>query len=133
MYNSSMSDADGAAILVVRDPIDAERLRELAEKHYGDIVKAVMDVRLRKIALGGDLHADEESALTNEPYHRGLAEGGWFSFQSSSSSLTLGARSSARYRGEKADNKRTFSEPSTECLNWLISQSMIHVGDGLGA
>lgn len=39
---------------------------ELAQESYGDIIKAVVDVEKRIMAIGGELHADEESLLLDE-------------------------------------------------------------------
>jgi len=43
--------------------ITLQRLKEIAEERFGDMVKGVVDVENKKIVLGGDLHADEEAVL----------------------------------------------------------------------
>ena len=48
---------------IVRDPIALEELRSLASAQFGDMVKVVVDVRLGIMAIGGELHADEEAML----------------------------------------------------------------------
>jgi hypothetical protein len=48
---------------IVREPIPLSRLAELAEGMFGDMVKAVVDVDRGIMAVGGELHADEESLL----------------------------------------------------------------------
>lgn len=54
----------GAAVItVVRDAISVAELGALAESGFGDLVKAVVDVRREIMAVGGELHADEESLL----------------------------------------------------------------------
>ena len=58
-----MTEPNEPDILVISTPIDRTRLTEIAASGFGDMVKAVVDTRLRELALGGDLHADEESAL----------------------------------------------------------------------
>lgn len=50
-------------IVITDTPIDKQSLAELADASFGDMVKAVVDVRVKVIALGGGLHADEEAAL----------------------------------------------------------------------
>ena len=50
-------------IEVVQAPIDRDKLRRIAAGQFGDFVKAVVDVEREVMAIGGDLHADEESAL----------------------------------------------------------------------
>ncbi|HVH66740.1 MAG TPA: DUF5674 family protein [Gemmatimonadales bacterium] len=41
-------------------------LSALAEAQFGDMVKAVVDVERRVMAIGGELHADEEAALIED-------------------------------------------------------------------
>lgn len=38
----------------------------MAEEEFGDIVKAVVDVEHEIMAIGGELHSDEEVLLTEE-------------------------------------------------------------------
>lgn len=57
----------GAAMIsIVRDRVSISALRDLAEAGFGDLVKAVVDVRLELMAIGGELHADEEVLLLDE-------------------------------------------------------------------
>lgn len=53
-------------ISIVRDQVSIGTLRELAETGFGDLVKAVVDVRMEVMAIGGELHADEETLLLDE-------------------------------------------------------------------
>jgi hypothetical protein len=46
-------------------------LRELASAGFGDFVKAVVDVERRVMAVGGELHADEEAVLLERGSHQG--------------------------------------------------------------
>ena len=48
---------------IVRDKISIEELKKLAESMFGDFVKAVVDVEKKIMAVGGELHADEEALL----------------------------------------------------------------------
>lgn len=50
-------------VLLITDPIDLADLKKLAEDSFGDLVKAVVDVEQRVMAIGGELHADEEQFL----------------------------------------------------------------------
>lgn len=61
VYNLTVADPED--LLIISTPIKAERLAELAAETFGDMVKAVVDVSRRVIALGGELHSDEEAAL----------------------------------------------------------------------
>ena len=48
---------------IVRDRITRTALASLAEEQFGDWIKAVVDVSREVMAVGGDLHADDEAAL----------------------------------------------------------------------
>jgi hypothetical protein len=54
------------SIRVVREPIALDEVRQLATAQFGDFVKAVVDVRQGVMAIGGDLHADEEALLLEQ-------------------------------------------------------------------
>ena len=45
------------------NPISLDELRELAGRRFGDMVKAVVDIRRGVMLLDADLHADQEAAL----------------------------------------------------------------------
>jgi hypothetical protein len=51
---------------VVRDSIRRSELVTLAQSQFGDMVKAVADVRRGIMAIGGELHSDEEALLLDE-------------------------------------------------------------------
>lgn len=53
-------------IRIVREPITLDELRSLAHGQFGDFVKAVVDVRVGVMAIGGELHADEEALLLEQ-------------------------------------------------------------------
>ena len=48
---------------LISDPISTQQLREAGEELYGDMVKAVVDVAKGIMAVGAELHADEEAFL----------------------------------------------------------------------
>lgn len=56
---------------MVHDAITRAELNELAKQQFGDMVKAVVDTELGIMAVGGDLHSDEEAMLLD----RGSAQG----------------------------------------------------------
>ena len=62
VYNSGVTDSN-EDIVIIGDPISSERLVDMAAEGLGDMVKAVVDINQRLLALGGGLHADEESVL----------------------------------------------------------------------
>ena len=43
--------------------IDLSELAEIAKEHFGDMIKAVVDIELGIMVVGGELHADEEAML----------------------------------------------------------------------
>jgi hypothetical protein len=50
-------------IILVEKPINITDLREIAQKRFGDMIKAVLDLENGIMAIGADLHADEEAFL----------------------------------------------------------------------
>jgi len=50
-------------IRIIKEPISKEELKEIAKEEFGNVVKAVVDVEQEIMAIGGELHADEEVLL----------------------------------------------------------------------
>ncbi|MEK7143993.1 MAG: DUF5674 family protein [Patescibacteria group bacterium] len=50
-------------IRIIKDKLSVKELQEMARKGFGDVVKAVVDVKQEIMAVGGELHADEEVEL----------------------------------------------------------------------
>lgn len=48
---------------IVKDKISLTELKKMAEEMFGNLVKAVVDVEKRIMAVGGELHSDEEALL----------------------------------------------------------------------
>ena len=53
-------------IIVVKDSIEREELKSIAEKQFGSLVKAMVDTEQEIMAVGGELHADEEVLLMEQ-------------------------------------------------------------------
>lgn len=51
---------------IVLEPITLAEVRELARRGFGDMIKASVDVGRRLMAIGGDLHSDEEALLLDD-------------------------------------------------------------------
>lgn len=51
---------------IIRNPINRDELLDLAKERFGDLVKAVVDVGRGIMAVGGELHADEEAMLLED-------------------------------------------------------------------
>lgn len=63
------------AIKIIKEPIKLNELIELANEEFGDLVKAVVDIKQVIMAIGGELHADEEVLLTER--ENSLRENTW--------------------------------------------------------
>lgn len=50
-------------IKIIKEPISKEEISNIAKNQFGDFVKAVVDVEKEIMAIGGELHADEEALL----------------------------------------------------------------------
>ena len=57
------SNPTPGAMKIIKDKISLEELRLMAEKTFGNLVKAVVDVAKEIMAVDGELHADEEALL----------------------------------------------------------------------
>ena len=53
-------------IQIVREPLTLDEVRSRAREQFGEMVKAVVDVELGIMAIGGELHADEEAVLLDQ-------------------------------------------------------------------
>lgn len=50
-------------IRIINDNITMLELKKIAEERFGDIIKAVVDIKRAVMAIGGEMHADEERIL----------------------------------------------------------------------
>jgi hypothetical protein len=77
-------------VRIVRSAMTRAELLSAAQAQFGDMVKAVVDVERRVMAIGGELHADEEAALLDDGQddlwginlYPGEAGGEWIEFDS---------------------------------------------------
>jgi hypothetical protein len=53
-------------IRVIRDTISRDELTEFAKQQFGDMTKAVVDIEQGIMAIGGELHSDEEAVLLDQ-------------------------------------------------------------------
>src|SRR5688572_22562093 len=54
------------SIEIIGAPISLEVIKRMAADQFGDFVKAVVDVREGRMAVGGELHADAEAILLEQ-------------------------------------------------------------------
>lgn len=57
-------------IQIVTSPISKTDIKKVAQETFGDMVKAVVDIEKRIMAIGGEMHADEEAILLRDGSHQ---------------------------------------------------------------
>lgn len=60
-----------SGVRIVREKITRAEIDALADEWFGDMVKGVVDVSRGVMALGGELHSDEEAALLDDGSRQG--------------------------------------------------------------
>lgn len=50
-------------IRIIKEKIGRRELEKIAKENYGDMTKAVVDIKKEIIAIGGELHADANEIL----------------------------------------------------------------------
>jgi len=53
-------------IKIINEKISIQELQKIAEESFGELVKAVVDIEKGIMAIGGELHADEEAVLIEQ-------------------------------------------------------------------
>jgi len=53
-------------IIIIKEPISRAELKKIAEKRFGDLVKAAIDIEQEIMAVGGEFHMDEQIVLFEE-------------------------------------------------------------------
>lgn len=53
-------------IVIIKEPITRAELKVIAEKRFGDMVKAAVDIEQEVLAVGGEFHMDEQVMLFEE-------------------------------------------------------------------
>jgi hypothetical protein len=61
--SAKFDNLDGMNGEIADKPVLREKLFRMAAEQFGDFVKAVVDVEREIMAIGADLHADEEAIL----------------------------------------------------------------------
>ncbi len=57
-------------IIIIRTSMTKADLNTIAQQQFGDMVKAVVDVEQGIMAIGGELHSDEEAMLLEQGSHQ---------------------------------------------------------------
>ena len=55
-------------MIIIKEPININNIVEMASNRYGDMVKAVADVRRELVAVDSDLHSDLETLLLDKKH-----------------------------------------------------------------
>lgn len=53
-------------IIIIAGSITLSELKRMAENQFGSLIKAVVDIEKKIMAVGGEMHADEEAHMLNE-------------------------------------------------------------------
>lgn len=53
-------------VKIIKKKISLTELKKLADESFGDMVKGVVDIKEKILAIGGELHADAETLLIKE-------------------------------------------------------------------
>ncbi len=61
-----MSHPEFTDLVFVDQAISRAKLKKLAERWFGDLVKAVVDIERGVMVVGGELHVDEEMLLLEQ-------------------------------------------------------------------
>ncbi len=104
------------------DPIPLDELRRLAGGRFGDLIKAVIDVKRQIMIVDADLHADQEAELLATGsrqtdlwginFYPDLPESEWLEFDSM-----------INVRPSSGNRSRGIDEPTTrEAIVALVSQ-----------
>ena len=107
------------------NPISIDELREMAKGRFGDMVKAVVDVRRRIMLLDADMHADQEAELLADGstqqdlwginLYPDLSADDWLEFDSM-----------INLRPSFGNRSRGVDDPATREEIILVVQRMVH-------
>ena len=53
-------------IKLIKKPAPISEIAALAQEQFGDMIKAVVDIEREIVAVGGELHSDEEAILLED-------------------------------------------------------------------
>jgi len=53
-------------VITISNPVALVELKSMTEIQFGTLIKAVVDIEKRIMAIGGEMHADEEAHLISE-------------------------------------------------------------------
>ena len=56
----------GVQLIIQRETLTTAELKKMAESRFGNMVKAVVDIRRKIMAVDAELHSDEEALLLED-------------------------------------------------------------------
>jgi hypothetical protein len=111
---------------IIRSSISREELKTMAEGMFGNLVKAVVDVGRSIMAVGGELHSDEEALLIEDGSEQqnlwginiypAIADERWIEFDS-----LINIRPSQGNRSRGVDDPET-RRAVTEVVSHLVEE-----------
>jgi len=111
-------------IRTVREPLPRDDLATIAEHQFGDMVKAVVDVTRRIMAIGGELHSDEEAVLLDEgSEQRDLW--GINLYPSETGADWIEFDSMINVRPAQGNRSRSVEDPNLRQEIWLIVEELV--------
>jgi len=66
LYKLNTYLVDIMPIKLIDKKISKKELQEIAQERFGDMVKAVVDIKKKIMMIGAELHSDEEAILLSE-------------------------------------------------------------------
>lgn len=111
-------------IKIIKDKITRQELLVMAQQGFGDLVKVVVDVEQGIMAIGGELHADEEALLLEQGskqenlwginLYPTISDASWIEFDSM---INLRPRQGNRSRAvEKTEMRQKIIEAISKCV-----------------
>ena len=61
-----LESANEPNIRIITEKISLVELKNIASERFGDMIKAVVDIERKLMAIGGGMHADEEEILLEQ-------------------------------------------------------------------
>lgn len=53
-------------LIIVKSPITRDKIKQFIKESFGNMTKAVIDIEQEIMAIGGELHSDEETILLKQ-------------------------------------------------------------------
>lgn len=118
---------DSIQVITTSNTINLSTLKNIAANQFGYLVKAIVDIELCVMAIGGELHADEEVVLSEQGSRRentwGInlypdkSEAEWIEFDS-----MVNIKPQFNNKSRKVENENTQTK-IREIVNKLVNRA----------